>query len=69
MNTLLTFVFSGSIVGLLFKIAIVCVIVWGIWELIKWMGIPIPRPVQIVLICIICIVLIYWLFELLQMAL
>jgi len=65
----LTFVFPGGALGLLFKIAIFCVIIWGAWELIKWSGITIPRPVIIILTCVLCIVVIYWLFELLQMAL
>jgi hypothetical protein len=55
--------FPGGLEGLLFKVAIACVIVWGIWALIKWMGWIIPEPVRIVGICLICIVLIYWLFE------
>jgi hypothetical protein len=61
--------FPSGVIGLLFKIAIICVVVWGIWALLQWAGVAIPRPVQIVLICVICVILIYWLFELVQYAL
>ena len=55
--------------GLLFKVAIVCLVIWGIWELIKWMGWVIPRPVQIVFIVLVGIVVIYWLFQIAAMLL
>ncbi len=61
--------FPSGVIGLLFKIAIICVVVWGIWALLQWAGVAIPRPVQIILICVICIILTYWLFELVQYAL
>ncbi len=61
--------FPSGVIGLLFKIAIICVVVWGIYALLQWAGVAIPRPVQIILICVICIILIYWLFELVQYAL
>lgn len=65
MNTLLlTAVAFGGLLPLFFKIAIACVIIWGIYALLQWAGISIPRPIQIVLIVLICIVVIYWLFEL-----
>jgi O-antigen ligase len=63
MNLLLTFAFSGGLLGLLLKVAIVCVVVWAIWQLLAWAGITIPRPVQIILIALLCILLIYWLFQ------
>jgi hypothetical protein len=67
MNLLLTFAFPGGPLGLMFKIAIACVIIWGIYELVKWLGWTIPRPVQIIAIVVISIIIIYWLFELLMM--
>ncbi len=67
--TLAAITFPSGVIGLLFKIAIICVVVWGIYALLQWAGIAIPRPVQIILICVICIILIYWLFELVQYAL
>lgn len=66
MNLLLTLAFPGGPLGLLFKIAIFCVIIWGIVELVKWLAWPIPRPIQIIAIVVACIVVIYWLFELLM---
>ena len=70
MNTLLLALsFPGGAIGLLFKIAIVCVIAWGIWQLILWTGFQVPRPLVIIAIVVICIVVLYWLFELLQLAL
>jgi hypothetical protein len=39
---LASFVFPSGIVGLLFKIAIFCVIIWAIIALIKWSQFPIP---------------------------
>lgn len=56
-------ILATSVEALLFKIAVSCVVVWGVWELIKWLGWAIPRPVQIILICLFCILLIYWGFE------
>lgn len=66
--TLLAFAFPGGLVGLLFKVAIVCVVIWGIWQLLLWSGVVIPRPLMILIICVICIICIYWLYELLQLA-
>lgn len=66
MNTLLilgALVVAGGLLGLLLKVAIVCVIVWAVYALLQWAGIAIPRPVQIILIALVCIVCIYWLFE------
>jgi len=54
-------------IGLLFKVAVVCIVCWGVWELIKWTGWPIPRPVIIIATCLVAILLIYWLIQLFQM--
>ncbi len=62
--TLATMVFPGGAIGLLFKIAIACVIVWAIKALLDWAGIAIPRPIWILVVALVCIILIYWLFEL-----
>ena len=59
-----TLAFPGGAIGLLFKIAIACVIIWAIKALLDWAGIAIPRPIWILLIALVCIILIYWLFEL-----
>lgn len=55
--------FGGDVLGLLERIAIICVVAWGIWELIKWVGVPIPRPIQIILICLLSILIIIWAFQ------
>jgi len=55
--------------GLLEKVAIVCVIAWAIWSLIKWTGWPIPEPVWIIFYAVFSIVVIIWLFELVRMIL
>lgn len=68
MNTLLLAAASlpttGSLMGLLFWVAIFCVVVWGIYALIQWSGIAIPRPVWIIATCLVCIFLIVLLFRL-----
>ena len=46
---------AGGLIGLLIYIAIAVVVIWAVWQLILWLGIPIPRPVQIVFIALICI--------------
>ncbi len=61
---LATFTFPGGVIGLLFKIAIFCVVIWGIVQLIKWLKWPIPEPLRILGIVVICIIIIYWLYEL-----
>lgn len=63
MTILLYAMFSGAL-GLLFKVAIACVIIWAIYALLQWAGITIPRPIQIIFIALVCILIIYWLFEL-----
>lgn len=55
---------AGGLIGLLVKIAILCVVVWAIFALLQWAGITIPRPVQIILIALFCILAIYWIVEL-----
>jgi len=52
---------------LLFKVAIACVIAWGIWALIQWTEWVIPQPVKILFLVLFSILLIYWLFELFNM--
>jgi len=54
-NLLLSVGTAGGLIGLLIYVAIAVVVLWAIWQLILWLGIPIPRPVQIVLIALICI--------------
>ncbi len=56
--------FPAGALGILFKVAIACVIIWAIYALLQWAGIAIPRPIQIVFIALACILVIYWLFEL-----
>lgn len=59
--------FPAGALGLLFKVAIACVIIWAIYALLQWAGVTIPRPIQIVFIALACILVIYWLFELFGM--
>jgi hypothetical protein len=63
MTMLLAMMADGGLEGLLFKVAVGCVIIWAIYALIQWMGWTIPRPVQIVFIALACILCIYWGFE------
>lgn len=60
---LAAFVWAGW-QGILLKIAIACIVAWGIWQLIIWSGWTIPRPIVIIFTCLLCILVIYWLFEL-----
>lgn len=64
MNLLLTALVGGGLLALLFKVAIICIIVWGIFALLAWAGVVIPSPIRIILICLGSILAIYWLFEL-----
>ena len=64
--TLAALAFPGGAIGLLFKIAIACVIIWAIEALLDWAGVVIPRPIWILIVAVACIILIYWLFELVQ---
>ena len=63
MITLLAAIATGGVVGLLIKVAIVCVVIWAIYALLQWAGVSIPRPIQIILIALACILVIYWLYE------
>jgi hypothetical protein len=68
------FAFPGGVIGLLFKIAIFCVVIWAIVALITWLGSranppwKIPEPLRIIGIAVICIVIIYWLYQLVVLA-
>lgn len=53
----------GGLLGLLLFVAVTVIVLWAIWELLKWAGVPIPRPVQIVLIAVVSIVLIVFIFR------
>lgn len=61
---LLTVIVAGGLLALLFKVAIACVIIWGIFALLSWAGVVIPQPIRIILICLGSLLAIYWLFEL-----
>jgi len=63
MTALLVAIAVSGLLGLLLKVAIVCVVIWAIYALLAWAGITIPRPIQIILIALFCIIVIYWLFE------
>lgn len=62
MMTLLAVAEMG-LVGLLFKVAIACVVLWAIYALLQWAGITIPKPVWIIITALVCILLIYWVFQ------
>lgn len=62
MMTLLAVAEMG-LVGLLFKVAIACVVLWAIYALLQWAGITIPQPVWIIITALVCILLIYWVFQ------
>lgn len=49
---------TGSLVGLIVWVAILCVVAWTIIALVKSSGIPIPAPVWIVLTALCAIFLI-----------
>lgn len=65
MNTILaaTQFFGGDVIGLLERIAIVCVVVWAINALLEYAGYPPPPPVRIIAIALISILIIIWLFQ------
>lgn len=54
---------TGSLLGLLFYVAIAAVVIWAIVALVKWSGIPIPQPVWIIFTALVCILLIVLLFR------
>lgn len=47
-----------SLIGLLVWVAITCVVIWAIVALVRWSGIAIPKPVEIVFWAFLCIALI-----------
>lgn len=55
--------FGHDVIGLLERVAIVCIVVWAIWALLVYAGIVVPQPVKIILIALISILLIIWLFQ------
>ena len=56
-------------IGLLFKIAVVCIVAAAIYKIVLWTEWPIPQPVWIVAGALIAILIIYWLIQLFQMLL
>lgn len=62
MNTLAYL--SGGLLGDFEVFCIACIIIWGFYALLQWMGVVIPPPVRIVLIVLGCILLIIWAFKL-----
>jgi hypothetical protein len=68
--TLASIAFPGGAIGLLFKIAIVCVIVWVVWSIGTWLlaksGKTVPYPLVIIFWGVVAIIIIYWLFQLVQ---
>jgi hypothetical protein len=67
MNLFVLAVLSGGWLGLLEEVAIIVVVVWAIWALLEWLGVKIPRPIQILLIALVCIVAIVLLFRMAAM--
>ena len=53
----------SGLLGLLFWVAVLCVVVWAIIALVRWSGLPIPEPVRIVFIALACIFLIALCFK------
>ena len=73
MITLLTLAavsFPGGAIGLLFKLAIICVVVWVVWAIGSWAlaksGKTVPYPLVVIFWGVVAIVIIYLLFELVQ---
>lgn len=56
-------IIQGGLLGLLFFVAIACVIIWGIVELVKWSQVAIPRPIVIIFIVLASIAMIYIMFD------
>lgn len=65
MNTLLA-VLSGGLLGDFEVFCIICIIIWGVYALLTWLGIVIPQPVRIILTVLGCIILVVWLFRIAQ---
>jgi hypothetical protein len=55
---------TGSLLGLLQLVAIICVVAWAIWALIKATGWAIPAFVRIIFVAPVSIVLIILMFKL-----
>ena len=71
MSTLLTLAsisFPGGAIGLLFKLAIICVVVWVVWAIGSWAlaksGKTVPYPLVVIFWGVVAIIIIYLLFEL-----
>ena len=71
MSTLLTLAsisFPGGAIGLLFKLAIICVVVWVVWAIGTWAlaksGKTVPYPLVVIFWGVVAIIIIYLLFEL-----
>ncbi len=72
MSTLLTLasasLFPGGAIGILFKIAVICVIVWVIWAIGSWAlaksGKTVPYPLVILFWGVVALIVIYWLYQL-----
>jgi hypothetical protein len=68
--TLASVSFPGGIIGLLFKLAIICVVIWVVWALGTWAlaksGKTVPYPLVVIFWGVVAIIVIYWLFQLVQ---
>ncbi len=60
--------FPGGAIGILFKIAVICVIVWVIWALGSWglakSGKTVPYPLVVIFWGVVALIVIYWLYQL-----
>jgi hypothetical protein len=61
---LLSAVAFTGVIGILFKIALLCVVAWGVVALVKWTGWTILEPVRIIAIVVFAIIILYFLYEL-----
>ncbi len=61
-------IFPGGAIGILFKIAVICVIVWVIWALGSWAlaksGKTVPYPLVVIFWGVVALIVIYWLYQL-----
>ncbi len=72
MITLLTLassgIFPGGAIGLLFKLAVICVIIWVVWAIGSWLiaksGKEVPYPLYVIFWGICALIIIYWLYQL-----
>ena len=69
--TLASISFPGGVIGLLFKLAIIIVVVWVIWAIGTWAlaksGKTIPYPLTVIFWGVVAIIVIYLLFQLVMM--